>query len=964
MKHCEKCHALANDAQQFCTQDGGTLETDILASDLQKTLGDKYTLTHLIGQGSMGAVYRARHRDLDDVAIKVMLGQKNNAQLSARFLREAQALRRLRHPNSVLVYDLERSPSGVSYMVMEMVEGTSLRQELDRRHSLPVEEAVVIAEAVCEALQEAHEYGIIHRDIKPDNILIAEDILPSGRTQRRIKLVDFGVVKLPATGDDDSGRPITRAGTPIGSPFYMSPEQWFGEGPGLYGLDGRADLYGLGCTIYEMLAGRVPFTARTTKEMRQLHLSMTPKPLYEVAPQVPLPVSDVVMRALAKDRDERYITATAFATALRAAYEESFRATAQLSAVRLAAAKEAWGRSDAPPNEQQLAPTFDPHDKAAQPAQSAAALREAAAAQAEAEPVAANVKLLPPAASDAAGHLFAPTEKESDVRPFLPTDSGADDDADEVTHDARPVMVVPSGLPDAAQSGDEAGPEAAAWAKTADPDPPALGDTFLGRAQKTGRLEELQTKQLRNYDATTPPRTPSLVVRAENIVPPAVAVPPSEVSPVAAPPAEVPPLAETSRALKPSAPAGIEEQTHQIIWPESVARDNALPSPVLPPHIVPVPAPVPAPPVPVPKSLIAGGIALLVVIGVGLAYRFWPPPPPPPNIEQTNGPKSSVVNVPGLSALRVKAPAGSVIFVNDERKTTADEDGVALVQVAEGTHNLRVVSLRPPNVPPFIQDVNVKANETNEVTATFGRPAEPGPAAGAEARRQRAEALMRQQNYPAAEAEYRQFIAEAPENMKAHAGLAQILAVQKRYAEALAEQETVVRIYTKDRVALNQLAQLYALKRRNEDAEIALRRGLRESPRDLALQVTLTRLLTRQPERLDEALRAADAALENRANSPDALDAKACVLIERALPDGAADYAQRAVQRAPRELAWQVTWAVALWNAGRTDLAAEKYRQVLQSDKRNEWRDAATLGRQRIFGATYLATLAKLMANS
>jgi serine/threonine protein kinase/chemotaxis signal transduction protein len=322
MKLCQMCRTITADEQNYCAHDGQPLAADTLATALQESVGAKYTITRLIGTGSMGAVYRAQHHALGDVAIKVMLGPPDNHKLSARFLREAKALRKLHNPHSVLVYDLERSATGLTYMVMEMVEGRSLREELKERGHLSLEETIAVAEAVCDALEAAHERGIIHRDLKPDNILLTEEKTTDGQSQRLIKIVDFGIVKLRGTqqGGEETSMQLTKYGSPIGTPFYMSPEQWFGDGPpGFTGLDGRTDIYALGCTLYESLAGSPPFVGKTKEEMRRLHLEEDPRPLSEIAPHVPEEISRIIMRTLAKDRDFRPDTATEFATELRSA---------------------------------------------------------------------------------------------------------------------------------------------------------------------------------------------------------------------------------------------------------------------------------------------------------------------------------------------------------------------------------------------------------------------------------------------------------------------------------------------------------------------------------------------------------------------------------------------------------------------------------------------------------------------
>jgi serine/threonine protein kinase/Flp pilus assembly protein TadD len=336
MKRCEHCNLITTDEHDYCPDDGHVLTSDDVATRLQVALGAKYTLTQLIGKGAMGAVYRARHRDLDDVAIKVMLGPPENQQLSERFIREARALRKMRHQHAVTIYDVDRSTPGLTYMVMEMIAGGNLREDLRERGRLGLDEVMEIAAAVCGALQAAHERGIIHRDIKPDNILMAEETTITGKVLRTIKIADFGIVKL--RGNQRGGEAsikLTQYGTPIGTPFYMSPEQWFGEGTGITALDGRTDIYALGCTLYELLSGRTPFIGNTTSDLRRQHLEREPTPLYEVAKNVPEAISSAIMRSLAKDRDERYQSAAEFGAELKRAYDESFGKTASTTRSQL-----------------------------------------------------------------------------------------------------------------------------------------------------------------------------------------------------------------------------------------------------------------------------------------------------------------------------------------------------------------------------------------------------------------------------------------------------------------------------------------------------------------------------------------------------------------------------------------------------------------------------------------------------
>jgi serine/threonine-protein kinase len=357
MKLCQTCNIITTDELKHCAYDGQLLAVDPLATALQESVGAKYTISRLIGAGSMGAVYRAQHHALGDVAIKVMLGPPDNHKLSERFLREARALRKLNNPHAVLVYDLERSASGLTYMVMEMIEGRSLRDELKQRGHLSVEETVEIAEAVCDGLEAAHERGVIHRDLKPDNILLAEEEGTDGEVLRLIKIVDFGIVKLRGTqqGGEEVSMQLTKYGTPIGTPFYMSPEQWFGDGPGFMALDGRTDIYALGCTLYESLSGYPPFMGKTKDEMRDKHLQEQPRPLYEVVPHVPESISRVILSALEKDRDFRPADAARFAAELRHAFDEAIASTTDEEARgRLRAAPKSLKSGAEPPTPEQL----------------------------------------------------------------------------------------------------------------------------------------------------------------------------------------------------------------------------------------------------------------------------------------------------------------------------------------------------------------------------------------------------------------------------------------------------------------------------------------------------------------------------------------------------------------------------------------------------------------------------------
>ncbi|HKC62283.1 MAG TPA: protein kinase [Pyrinomonadaceae bacterium] len=322
MKYCPVCKAKYDDGVSFCSTDGEVLEDDA-TSLVDSVLDGQYHIESMLGKGGMGAVYCARHILLGDkVAIKVLPPQmRNNAEWLRRFRREGQAARRFRHPNAVTVYDLRTTTDGLVYMVMEFVEGYTLDAELKRRGRFSTLEAFTVLEPVMSVLNAAHAMGVVHRDLKPENIMLGkpgEDGLPV------TKLLDLGIAKMrEVAGADASGTTaLTMAGQVLGTPFYMSPEQW-GEVPkdGNTEIDGRADIYSLGVVFYEIVAGRRPFTGLTLQELRREHVSVSPRPLNEVAPDVPEAFSRAILRAMSKDRGDRQATAGELAAELRAALD-------------------------------------------------------------------------------------------------------------------------------------------------------------------------------------------------------------------------------------------------------------------------------------------------------------------------------------------------------------------------------------------------------------------------------------------------------------------------------------------------------------------------------------------------------------------------------------------------------------------------------------------------------------------
>ena len=277
--------------------------TDYLLDRLVVAVGTQYLVDREIGRGGMAVVYRATDLRLHrQVAIKVLPPELAfNADVRERFLREAQTAAQLSHPGIVPIYTVDEA-EGLVYFVMALVEGESLAERLARDIRLPVEEARQILVGVADALAYAGSHGVVHRDVKPDNIML-------DRKTGRPMVTDFGIARA-AAGDSR----LTVTGIAIGTPAYMSPEQALGERE----LDARSDVYSLGVIGYQMLAGETPFKASNTPAMLVKHVSETPRPLLSLRPDVPPSLAYAISRAMAKKPEERWSDAGAFRDALSA----------------------------------------------------------------------------------------------------------------------------------------------------------------------------------------------------------------------------------------------------------------------------------------------------------------------------------------------------------------------------------------------------------------------------------------------------------------------------------------------------------------------------------------------------------------------------------------------------------------------------------------------------------------------
>jgi serine/threonine-protein kinase len=284
--------------------------------NLHAALEGRYRVERELGAGGMATVYLAHDVKHDrKVALKVLRPELAAALGAERFLREITTTANLRHPHILPLYDSGRTEAdedgqgrtGFLYYVMPFVEGESLRDRLNRERQLPLDDALQIAREVADALSYAHSRGVIHRDIKPENIL-----LESGHAV----VADFGIARAV---DAAGGAQLTETGLAIGTPTYMSPEQAAGERE----LDGRSDLYALGCVLYEMLGGQPPFTGPTVESVVHQHLVVAPRPVTDLRPAVPGPVSAALQRALSKSPADRFNPVAHFAEALHSGHVTS-----------------------------------------------------------------------------------------------------------------------------------------------------------------------------------------------------------------------------------------------------------------------------------------------------------------------------------------------------------------------------------------------------------------------------------------------------------------------------------------------------------------------------------------------------------------------------------------------------------------------------------------------------------------
>ncbi len=292
MKQCLKCKKETANASEPCPYDGGRHLFDEL---LGTVIDDKYKLEKCIGRGGMGAVYLATHIQVNNkVAIKVLLKSLIEAHPGAydRFRREAQATGRIKHPNAVSVTDFGQTDEGTAYLAMEYVAGVPLRRLLDKTGKLSLNQFLNLAKQICAGISAAHKAGVIHRDIKPDNVMV--EVVDS---QEVARVLDFGIAKLR---DSQQHTNLTETGALLGTPNYMSPEQCTGNP-----IDHRTDIYSLGVMFYQMISGELPFKAVNAPALIIMHVTQAPTHLKEICPSVPEPLTKVIMQTLEKNPNDR-----------------------------------------------------------------------------------------------------------------------------------------------------------------------------------------------------------------------------------------------------------------------------------------------------------------------------------------------------------------------------------------------------------------------------------------------------------------------------------------------------------------------------------------------------------------------------------------------------------------------------------------------------------------------------------
>jgi serine/threonine-protein kinase len=308
---CEACQHQNIDGARFCANCGALMPTLSEAGAdpmIGQLIGGRYRITGVLGEGGMGIVYVGEQQmgsTVRKVAIKTLHAHlSKDPSVMARFHRECGTVAQLEHPNTIKFYDFGSTADGTLYIAMEFVAGHPL-SDVIQHGPLSPERVIKIMRQVCGALDEAHMQGIIHRDLKPENIILTDR---AGETDF-VKVLDFGIAARTESADAQKEQKLTQQGMVLGTPPYMSPEQFTGKA-----LDSRSDIYSLGVMAYEMLAGRLPFDADTPWQWATQHMSVQPIPFEVSAPSKDIPegMRKAILRALSKHKEDRQPTAREF----------------------------------------------------------------------------------------------------------------------------------------------------------------------------------------------------------------------------------------------------------------------------------------------------------------------------------------------------------------------------------------------------------------------------------------------------------------------------------------------------------------------------------------------------------------------------------------------------------------------------------------------------------------------------
>jgi serine/threonine-protein kinase len=320
MKKCPQCGKEYKDTTTLCPSDGTVLKKDV-DTLVGKTLADKYRVDEFMSEGGMGTVYRGTHILMDKkVAIKVLHpALASDDIIVARFSREAKAASRISHPHALNVTDFGESEDGVVFLVMEFLNGRTLKEIVRSEGPMPLPRVVEIMRQVCGALEAAHAENVVHRDLKSDNIMLID--VGGGDW---VKVLDFGIAKIQEKGGQDPE--LTAPNLIIGTPQYMSPEQCSQASE----IDSRSDIYSLGVILYEMLAGHVPFTGESPTAIMMKHLQEEPPSILDERRDLPEEVGRVVKRALDKRPEDRFQTVGDLTESLTSAAEK--QVTSEVSA--------------------------------------------------------------------------------------------------------------------------------------------------------------------------------------------------------------------------------------------------------------------------------------------------------------------------------------------------------------------------------------------------------------------------------------------------------------------------------------------------------------------------------------------------------------------------------------------------------------------------------------------------------